>query len=133
MINFYIKMENLKVQVRNENQTITTQASYVLHPMNDRYMGGTKRLDRGVQVARPSLRLCLFSCQGAPWFGWMITVMMTMRRSIEGCQADYMCLFSCQSPSINAQEWSRGGSQRPRNECQRFFANTHDSAFLTLM
>ena len=57
-------MENLKFQVPNENQTFTTWVSYVLHPMNDRYMGGTKRLDRGVQVARPSIRLYLFSCQG---------------------------------------------------------------------
>ena len=133
VIDFSIKMENLKFQVPKENQTITTRALYVLHPMNDRYMGGTKRLDRGVQVARPSLRLCLFSCQGAPWFGWVIMVMMTMRRSIGGCQADYMCLFSCQSPSINAQEWSRGRSKRPRKVCQRFCANIHDSAFLTLV
>ena len=132
MIGFSIKMENIMFQVKKKKHFFT-RALYVLHPMNDRYMGGTKRLDRGVQVARPSLRLYLFSCQGAPWFGWVIMVMMTMKRSTGDCQADYMCLFSCQSPSINAQEWSRGRSQRPRKVCQRFCANIHDSAFLTLM
>ena len=133
MIDFSIKMENLKFQVPKEKQTITTRASYVLHPMNDRYMGGNKKVGQGGSgcQAKPQTILVLLPGSSLVWLD--DNGDDAMRRSIGGCQADYMCLFSCQSPSINAQKWSRGRSQRPSKECQRFCANIHDSAFLTLM
>ena len=126
-------MENLKVQVRNENQTITTQASYVLHPMNDRYLGGNKKVGQGGSgcQAKPQTILVLLPGSSLVWLDdngdddneeehrrlpGRLHVPLLMPEPFNQC------------PRVVTWQISEAKQGVPKILCK-----LHDSAFLTLM